>query len=60
MHKYKLNQTYPSKAQILHDCGVSMFVKAFITKELTFDSDEISTEIKMKPKKPRFLLVLLK
>ena len=63
MHKYKLNKTYPSKAQILHDCGVSMFVKAFITKELTFDSDEISTEItigKMKPKKPRFLLVLLK
>ena len=32
LHKYKLNKTYPSKAQILHDCGVSMFVRAFETR----------------------------
>ena len=28
LHKYKLNKTYPSKAQILHDCGVTMFGRA--------------------------------
>ena len=38
LHKYKLNKTYPSKAQIFHDCGVSMFVRAFQTCEFIFSA----------------------